>query len=216
MWRARPVPSARFMGGREYARRQVARREGRAARSARRLAGGDGCLLGLIGGRRADRSSRGRFAADPVFIGALAGASAVGEPVLCLGEADGVALGAARLFAPDLAPRARRARPRPSLRRSAHDLSRAPATDQIAFFHEHGWLVVEDAIPQADLDDLESALRGASWTEKERLANDWAWDARRAATSRSFRIVQSSPSFVWKEIAEQPYRKWLTALRPRR
>ena len=32
-----------------------------------------------------------------------------------------------------------------------------------------------------------------------------------AATKRSFRIVQSSPSFVWKDIRDQPYRKWLVA-----
>ena len=79
-----------------------------------------------------------------------------------------------------------------------------------AVFAEHGWLVVEDAIPLADLDELEQRCERLI-SEKERFANDWAWDAREARDARSFRIIQSSPSFVWREIAEQAYRKWLVA-----
>jgi ectoine hydroxylase-related dioxygenase (phytanoyl-CoA dioxygenase family) len=45
--------------------------------------------------------------------------------------------------------------------------------------------------------------------EKDRLANDWAWSDKEDLKDRSFRIIQSSPSFVWKEIKEQPYRRWL-------
>ena len=81
---------------------------------------------------------------------------------------------------------------------------------QRAFFAEHGWLVIEDAIPQADLDVLEAHC-DILVDKKEKLAFDWAWDAREDRENRSFRIVQSSPSIVWKEIAEQPYRQWLTA-----
>jgi len=80
--------------------------------------------------------------------------------------------------------------------------------DQIAFFGEHGWLVVEGAIPAADLDQLEAHC-DTLLERKESLANDWAWDEKEALENRSFRIVQSSPSFVWKEIADQAYRKWL-------
>ncbi len=79
---------------------------------------------------------------------------------------------------------------------------------QIGFFREHGWLVVADAIPQADLDELERQCE-ILLREKDRLANDWAWSNDEALADRSFRIVQSSPSFVWKEIREQPYRRWL-------
>jgi hypothetical protein len=82
--------------------------------------------------------------------------------------------------------------------------------DQIAFFAEHGWLVVEDAIPRGDLDQLEDWC-DTILQKKERLANDWAWDEKEALDKRSFRIVQSSPSFVWKEIGDQAYRKWLVA-----
>ncbi|HLK25510.1 MAG TPA: phytanoyl-CoA dioxygenase family protein [Caulobacteraceae bacterium] len=85
-----------------------------------------------------------------------------------------------------------------------------PTQAQLDFFNEHGWLVVEDAIPEADLDELERHC-DSILSEKERLAYDWAWDVKESKDERSFRIVQSSPSFVWKEIADQPYRKWLTA-----
>jgi phytanoyl-CoA hydroxylase len=84
----------------------------------------------------------------------------------------------------------------------------APTDDQIAFFRAHGWLVVEDAIPRTDLDELERHCERLL-EEKERYANDWAWDAKEKREERSFRIVQSSPSFVWKEIRDAAYRKWL-------
>ncbi len=80
--------------------------------------------------------------------------------------------------------------------------------EQIATFREHGWIVIKDAIPQAELDLLE-AFCDRLLEEKERLAKDWAWDAKESLDERSFRIVQSSPSFLWKDIREQPYRKWL-------
>ena len=85
-----------------------------------------------------------------------------------------------------------------------------PTRDQLDFFGEHGWIVVRDAIPQAALDELEGHC-DSILSEKEKLAYDWAWDVREDKDSRSFRIVQSSPSFLWKDIAEQPYRRWLVA-----
>ena len=81
--------------------------------------------------------------------------------------------------------------------------------EHLDFFNEHGWIVVKDAIPQAHLDELEGHC-DSILTEKEKLAFDWAWDVKEDKDKRSFRIVQSSPSILWKEIADQPYRKWLT------
>jgi hypothetical protein len=80
--------------------------------------------------------------------------------------------------------------------------------DQIAFFRRRGWLIVRDAVPQSDLDELEGRCE-VIIREKDRLANDWAWSDQEDREDRSFRIIQSSPSFVWKEIKQQPYRKWL-------
>ena len=82
--------------------------------------------------------------------------------------------------------------------------------EQINFFRKHGYLVVEDAIPQSDLDELEGYCDKLV-EQKESLAFDWAWDAKESKENRSFRIVQSSPSLVWMDIAEQSYRKWLVA-----
>jgi phytanoyl-CoA hydroxylase len=84
----------------------------------------------------------------------------------------------------------------------------SPTQDHAAFFVEHGWIVVEDAIPQADLDELERYC-DRILEDKERYAYDWAWDASEERDKRSFRIVQSSPSLVWAEIDDAPYRKWL-------
>jgi phytanoyl-CoA hydroxylase len=81
----------------------------------------------------------------------------------------------------------------------------------LKFFEEHGWLVVEDAIPDADIDALEAHCEDIM-NDKQKYANDWAWDSKESRENRSFRIVQSSPSFVWKDIREQAYRKWLVAL----
>ena len=86
----------------------------------------------------------------------------------------------------------------------------AATPEQVAFYREHGWLVVEDAIPQADLDLLELRCQKIM-DQPERFAFDWAWDATEDRDKRSFRIIQSSPSIVWDTIAEQPYRKWVTA-----
>jgi len=85
-----------------------------------------------------------------------------------------------------------------------------PTPEQIASFNEHGWLVVERAIPFAVLNEIEEHCE-LIMQKKETLANDWAWDVKEKHEDRSFRIVQSSPSFVWTDIREQPYRKWLVA-----
>jgi len=84
----------------------------------------------------------------------------------------------------------------------------APTDEQIGFFRAHGFLVVPDAITQADLDELEMHCEKVM-RDKDRLANDWAWDAAESRDKRSFRILQSSPSFVWKEIRAARYRQWL-------
>jgi len=82
--------------------------------------------------------------------------------------------------------------------------------EQIDFFRKHGWLVVEDAIPQTDLDELEGYC-DKILEDKQRYAYDWAWDAKEEKDERSFRIVQSSPSLVWADADDAAYRKWLVA-----
>lgn len=79
--------------------------------------------------------------------------------------------------------------------------------EQIAWFQAHGFLVVEDAIPKEDLDELESYCDQLI-LQKEKLAFDWAWDANEAVDERSFKIVQSAPEYVWPEVTKAAFRKW--------
>lgn len=78
----------------------------------------------------------------------------------------------------------------------------------VASFATHGFLVVRRALPAAELDELERRC-DLLLEDKARYANDWAWAEGEAKEERAFRIVQSSPSYVWPEIASQPYRQWL-------
>jgi ectoine hydroxylase-related dioxygenase (phytanoyl-CoA dioxygenase family) len=78
---------------------------------------------------------------------------------------------------------------------------------QIEGFREHGYLVVEDAIPEEDLDELEGHLDELI-LQKEKLAFDWAWDASEAREQRSFKIVQSAPELVWPGVKDARYRSW--------
>lgn len=82
--------------------------------------------------------------------------------------------------------------------------------EHVEFFKRHGWLVIEDAIAQHDLDELERRCERII-DEKETLAYDWAWDAQETKAQRSFRIVQGSPTKLWPEIGDQAFRKWLVA-----
>jgi hypothetical protein len=86
----------------------------------------------------------------------------------------------------------------------------APTPADIAFYAEHGWLVVRDAIPAGDLDELERRCQPLI-DKKEKLAFDWAWDASEAKEKRSFRIIQSSPSFIWPDMSTLPHRRWIVA-----
>lgn len=83
-----------------------------------------------------------------------------------------------------------------------------PTREHLEFYDKHGWLVVENAIPQADLDEIERHC-DVILENKEQLARDWAWDAKEALGERSFRIVQGSLMTGWPEAADRPYRKWL-------
>ena len=79
--------------------------------------------------------------------------------------------------------------------------------EQVDWFAARGYLVVADAIPAADLDELESHLE-VVLEKPERLAFDWAWSEDEPRDERSFRIVQSSPSLVWRGIADARFRAW--------
>jgi len=83
-------------------------------------------------------------------------------------------------------------------------------TAEVEFFREHGWLVVVDAIDPAELSELGERCE-VILQKKHKLAFDWAWEKGKEKHERDFKIVQSSASMVWPEIARTQFRRWMVA-----
>jgi phytanoyl-CoA hydroxylase len=79
--------------------------------------------------------------------------------------------------------------------------------DDIAFFAEHGWIVVADAVDPADLSVLEERC-DTILDKRETLAFDWAWQKGTDRDQRAFRILQSSPTIFFPEINDARFRSW--------
>ena len=60
---------------------------------------------------------------------------------------------------------------------------REPQAADIAFFQEHGWLVVEDAIEPADIADVSNRM-AVILEKKHKLAYDWAWEKGKSRGAR--------------------------------
>lgn len=77
----------------------------------------------------------------------------------------------------------------------------------VAFFAEHGWIAVADAIDPTDLDEV--AGRGDEILEnKATMAYDWAWKSGTSLQQREFTIVQASPTKFWPELNDSRFRRW--------
>ena len=82
------------------------------------------------------------------------------------------------------------------------------SADDVAFFQEHGWIAVPDAVDPADLVDLEAKCQQIL-DHKESMAFDWAWEEGTDKRAREFKIVQSSPSLFWKaDFEDARFRVW--------
>jgi phytanoyl-CoA hydroxylase len=86
--------------------------------------------------------------------------------------------------------------------------NREATADQIAFFREHGWIVVEDAIAPAEIVEVAERM-DVILRKKHKLAYDWAWEKGKSKDEREFKIVQGSPSLVWPEIKHARFRIWM-------
>jgi hypothetical protein len=94
-----------------------------------------------------------------------------------------------------------------------------PAAAQIESFRTHGWLIVADAIPAADLDRLEAECDQVL-SEKERVTADWAWDVREAACTSSTVAISTACSLIgWSRACRAPHmttantsRRWRKAI----
>lgn len=81
------------------------------------------------------------------------------------------------------------------------------APQDIDFFNDHGFLVVEDAIDPNDLEALKARC-AEILSNKESLAFDWAWEKDTPREARAFKIVQSSPTRLWPELGDSTFRHW--------
>ena len=79
---------------------------------------------------------------------------------------------------------------------------------EAACYREHGWLVLEDVIEPADLEELARRCQPIL-DHKEELAFDWAWEKGVDRSQRRFKIVQGSPTLVWREIRQTRFRAWM-------
>jgi len=79
----------------------------------------------------------------------------------------------------------------------------------VAFFEQHGWIAIDDAIAVDDLAPLEQA-GDVILEKKDVMAFDWAWDADTPKEQRAFKIVQSSPTLFFPALNENPFRMWAT------
>ena len=82
------------------------------------------------------------------------------------------------------------------------------ATDEHrAFFEEHGWIAIEDAIDPEDQRDL-AAHCDIILEKKHKMAFDWAWDEGTQKEERAFKIVQSSPTLFFPDLMQARFRTW--------
>jgi hypothetical protein len=79
--------------------------------------------------------------------------------------------------------------------------------DDVAFFADHGWIAVPDAVDPADLTVLEERC-DTILDKRDTLAFDWAWEKGTDRDQRDFRILQSSPTVFFPEIDDARFRSW--------
>jgi phytanoyl-CoA hydroxylase len=79
---------------------------------------------------------------------------------------------------------------------------------EIAFFQEHGWLVVEEAIDPAEIAEVGTRCQKIL-ENKHKFAFDWAWEKGKQRNEREFKIVQGSPTRAWPEISQTRFRRWM-------
>ncbi|TDJ22969.1 MAG: hypothetical protein E2O59_14710, partial [Gammaproteobacteria bacterium] len=80
--------------------------------------------------------------------------------------------------------------------------------EQLRFFRDNGYLVVEDAVASNDVTEVREHC-DVIVEKRHKLAFDWAWEKGTSREERKFRIVQGSPSHIWPEINDMRFRQWM-------
>ncbi len=83
----------------------------------------------------------------------------------------------------------------------------AASAADIAFFREHGWLAVAEAVDPPDLDGLIGHC-DEILANLDGMAFDWAWEKGTPRDAREFKIVQASPTRHWPELHAARFRTW--------
>ncbi|MEZ5216278.1 MAG: phytanoyl-CoA dioxygenase family protein [Ilumatobacteraceae bacterium] len=83
---------------------------------------------------------------------------------------------------------------------------RTATDDDVEFFREHGWIVVDDVIDPEDLTDLQARCDEIV-TRRDELAFDWAWERGEDRAARQFRILQAMPNRNG-ELDDARFRRW--------
>ena len=89
-----------------------------------------------------------------------------------------------------------------------------PGDFEIGFVREHGWLVVENAIPPEVLVEVRERCEPIL-QKKHKLAFDWAWEKGQAGEERAFKIVQSSPTGFGPTLQRPSFARGWGRLAPR-
>src|SRR4029077_19776654 len=79
--------------------------------------------------------------------------------------------------------------------------------DDIAFFDEHGWIVVDGAVDPRDLEQLIGYCDKIQ-ANKETMAFDWAGEKGKSVEERDFKILQSSPTMFFPDLNGATFRRW--------
>jgi len=81
--------------------------------------------------------------------------------------------------------------------------------EQIAKFHDDGFLVVENVVPQPDIDEL-LKISERIIADRHALAKDWDWRKGEDQSKRAFRIVQCAVTRNFPWMQESELRRWST------
>ena len=80
------------------------------------------------------------------------------------------------------------------------------SAEDVAFFREHGWLVVKGAIDPDDIVRLASRC-DEILANPDEMAFDWAWEKGTPREARAFRILQAGPTRRWPELNDERFRQ---------
>ena len=81
-----------------------------------------------------------------------------------------------------------------------------PTGADVAFFAAHGWIAVPDALPEAELSELQRCARRVH--EEPGLALDWSAASTAASEPERYQVLQSMLGLVWSAWRTAAFAAW--------